>query len=74
VTLQPLTRQLQQLRSGREVPICLARVDVAEIGRQQCKLGSGVAAIAIAVKDGADGESVTNVMDSCVNSLAIMTP
>ena len=31
--LQPVTRQRQQLRSGREVPVCLARVDVAEIGR-----------------------------------------
>jgi hypothetical protein len=56
--LQPLTRQLQQLRSGREIPVCLARVDVAEIGRQQREPGSRVAAIAIAVKDSADGESM----------------
>jgi hypothetical protein len=32
---------------------------MAEIGRQQRKPGSRVAAIAIAVEDGADGESVT---------------
>ncbi len=37
---------------------------MAEVGRQQRKPGSGVAAIAIAVKDGVDGEFVTKVMNS----------
>src|ERR1700761_4689202 len=62
--LQPPTCQLQQLRGSGEVPVCLARVDVAEIGRQQRKPGSWVAAIAVAVKDRADGESMTHVMQS----------
>src|SRR5580693_2020171 len=61
--LQPLTCQLQQLRGSGQVPVCLARVDVAEIGRQQCKPGSWVAAIAVAVTDRADSESMPNVVE-----------
>src|SRR3954454_7141755 len=59
---QSLARQFQQLWSGGEVPVCLARVDVAEIGRQQRKPHSRIAVITKAVHDGADSESMPQVM------------
>jgi len=58
MALEPLTSQSQQFGSGGEVPVCLARVDMAEIGRQQGQPCRWITAIAISVKKSADGERV----------------
>jgi hypothetical protein len=58
VALEAIARQVHYLRSGREIPVVVARVDMAEIRRQQRQPGLGVLATPIAVKNGTDREAV----------------
>ncbi len=55
---RPVAATPEQLRDTSR----FGRDDMAEIGRQQREPGAWVAAIAIAVKDGADGEGVANIV------------
>ena len=58
MALQPIAGQLQQLWRGREIPICVNRVDVAEIGRQDRQSRAWIIVVAIGVKDGVDRKAV----------------
>ena len=62
MTLQPIAGQLQQLRRGREIPICVNRVDVAEIGRQDRQSRAWIIAVAVGVEDGIDREAVSKIV------------
>src|SRR5208337_1677501 len=64
MTLQPIAGQLQQLRRGREIPICVNRVDVAEIGRQNRQSRTWIIAVAIGVEDGVDRKAVSKIVPS----------
>src|SRR5208337_5237703 len=61
MTLQPIAGQLQ-LRRGREIPICVNRVDVAEIGRQDRQSRTWIIAVAIGVEDGVDRKAVSKIV------------
>src|SRR5215831_10609482 len=63
MALQPIAGQLQQLWRGREIPICVNRVDVAEIGRQDRQSRAWIIAVAIGVKDG-DRKAVSKIVQS----------
>ena len=58
MALEAIARQVQQLRCGRQIPVGVAGVDVAEIRRQQRQPGLGVLATPVGVQNGADGEAV----------------
>src|SRR5262249_56573911 len=60
----PIAGQLQQLWRGREIPICVNRVDVAEIGRQDRQSRAWIIAVAIGVKDGVDRKAVSKIVQS----------
>src|SRR5262252_61167 len=64
MALQPIAGQLQQLWRGREIPICVNRVDVAEIGRQDRQSRAWIIAVAIGVKDGVDRKAVSKIVQS----------
>src|ERR1700676_324584 len=64
MALQPIAGQLQQLWRGREIPICVNRVDVAEIGRQDCQSRAWITVVAIGVKDGVDRKAVSKIVQS----------
>jgi len=59
MALQPIAGQLQQLWRGREIPICVNWVDVAEIGRQDRQSRAWIIAVAIGVKDCVDRKAVS---------------
>src|SRR5579862_167903 len=62
MTLQPIAGQLQQLRRGREIPIGVNRVDMAEIGRQDRQSRAWIIAVAIGVEDGVDRKAVSKIV------------
>jgi len=59
VAIKTTASQLEEFRGGRKVPVRPAGIDVAEIGRQKREQSPRVATIAVAVKEGAYGESMT---------------
>src|SRR6516165_2473543 len=62
MTLQPIASQLEQLWRSREIPICVNRVDVAEIGRQDRQSRVWIIAVAIGVEDGVDCKAVPKIV------------
>src|SRR6478672_5821778 len=64
MALQPIAGQLQQLWRGREIPICVNRVDVTEIGRQDRQSRAWIIVVAIGVKDGVDRKAVSKIVQS----------
>jgi hypothetical protein len=61
---KPSASKLKELRSGREIPIRFAGVDVTEVRRQQSEPGLCIALVAIAVEKRTHSEAVPHVVDS----------
>lgn len=63
MALEARSGQLKEFWSCREIVKRLARVDVAEVGREQWEAGLWVTVMPVGLKKGVYREAVTNVME-----------
>src|SRR3989442_5220154 len=67
-------RELQQLRYGRDVPVGVLHLDVAEVGRELRQLPLDVRPAAVPVEEGLGGEPVAQIVKARSTSVAVPFP